>query len=321
MAIYLVTGPPGAGKTTYAQEHMRPGDQLIDFDLIKNESDSERVARARRLDLEDQAKDYNGGDVWITRSLPAAADREEFSDRIGVTKSYVLETPKETSRQRAISRDGDTSHAQYIDQWWEKYSPSSRDEVIKPPDRGNTMSDHQNPDTSHENSAADTATDSPAKKPLSEMSPAEAADYWKSYSRKHESENRRLVEQVDQLTNAAKHFEDQLKQREHELNAQWGKKLAAQSVELLASKLGFADPSDATRFLDLTDVMSDGDVNTKALEEKLTDLAKDRPYLIQKIEDDARLRARRIHRAESEGDKTPQKTRAADALRSYARNK
>ena len=31
---YLICGPPGAGKTTYALKHMSPGDVIIDFDML-----------------------------------------------------------------------------------------------------------------------------------------------------------------------------------------------------------------------------------------------------------------------------------------------
>jgi hypothetical protein len=35
--VVLVCGPPGAGKTTYAKQHARPADIVIDLDLIADE--------------------------------------------------------------------------------------------------------------------------------------------------------------------------------------------------------------------------------------------------------------------------------------------
>lgn len=34
MTLYLVTGPPAAGKTTWVREHAQPGDITIDYDTI-----------------------------------------------------------------------------------------------------------------------------------------------------------------------------------------------------------------------------------------------------------------------------------------------
>jgi tRNA uridine 5-carbamoylmethylation protein Kti12 len=34
MTLYIITGPPCAGKSTYAQAHAKPGDMVIDLDRI-----------------------------------------------------------------------------------------------------------------------------------------------------------------------------------------------------------------------------------------------------------------------------------------------
>lgn len=34
MALYVVTGPPGAGKTTWVTEHAKQGDVVIDYDRL-----------------------------------------------------------------------------------------------------------------------------------------------------------------------------------------------------------------------------------------------------------------------------------------------
>ncbi|HJD68625.1 MAG TPA: ATP-binding protein [Corynebacterium kroppenstedtii] len=36
MALYIITGPPAAGKTTYIETHAKPGDIRIDYDAIAN---------------------------------------------------------------------------------------------------------------------------------------------------------------------------------------------------------------------------------------------------------------------------------------------
>jgi predicted ATPase len=34
MAVYVITGPPAAGKSTYVREHAKPGDITIDYDTL-----------------------------------------------------------------------------------------------------------------------------------------------------------------------------------------------------------------------------------------------------------------------------------------------
>lgn len=34
MTVYIITGPPAAGKTTWVRDHAKPGDITIDFDTI-----------------------------------------------------------------------------------------------------------------------------------------------------------------------------------------------------------------------------------------------------------------------------------------------
>ena len=36
MTLYVVTGPPASGKTTYVRQHAQPGDVTIDYDALAN---------------------------------------------------------------------------------------------------------------------------------------------------------------------------------------------------------------------------------------------------------------------------------------------
>lgn len=52
-------------------------------------------------------------------------------------------------------------------------------------------------------------------------------------------------------------------------------------VRVIASELGFADPSDAHRFLDVSGIEFDDDGEPKGIKKLLEDLAKAKPYLIK----------------------------------------
>lgn len=90
MALYVITGPPAAGKTTYVQRHAKPGDIRIDLDHIANvlaghETDNhthtERVltlARAARQAAITQALKLEDGDVYIIHSNPNPAHRNRY---------------------------------------------------------------------------------------------------------------------------------------------------------------------------------------------------------------------------------------------------
>lgn len=89
--LHIVTGPPAGGKTTYVEEHARPGDIRIDLDAIANlltgrphgnhahEGYALSVGRAARSAAVQAALPLSADhDVWIIHSRPSKQQRDEY---------------------------------------------------------------------------------------------------------------------------------------------------------------------------------------------------------------------------------------------------
>lgn len=83
--IYIVTGPPASGKTTWVRDHAKPGDITIDFDAIantltppdgqphKHTPQVQTVTKAARQAAIDTALTQTDLDVYIIHSDPGAS--------------------------------------------------------------------------------------------------------------------------------------------------------------------------------------------------------------------------------------------------------
>ncbi len=85
--LYVVTGPPAAGKSTYCREYARPTDAIIDYDLIADALTPPRegvsthdhtdvvkaLAKAARQAAIDKALTLTDCDVYLIHSTPSAA--------------------------------------------------------------------------------------------------------------------------------------------------------------------------------------------------------------------------------------------------------
>lgn len=82
MALTVVTGPPAAGKSTYVQAHAKPGDIVIDYDLIAaalspggdTHDHPRRLAkvayRARSMAIHEALRHVDHIDVWVIHTSP-----------------------------------------------------------------------------------------------------------------------------------------------------------------------------------------------------------------------------------------------------------
>lgn len=90
--IYIVTGPPASGKTTWVRDHAKPGDITIDFDAIANvltPSDGkphkhtpavQAITKAARQAAIDTALGTNDVDVYIIHSAPGASTVQRYQE-------------------------------------------------------------------------------------------------------------------------------------------------------------------------------------------------------------------------------------------------
>ena len=84
MTVYVVTGPPAAGKSTWIREHAKPGDITIDYDTLAQalspgvasdpaeqpEYLTEIVMAARTAAIDEATYDHSGHDVYLVHAMP-----------------------------------------------------------------------------------------------------------------------------------------------------------------------------------------------------------------------------------------------------------
>ena len=136
--VYLVYGPPMAGKSTFVREQMMRGDIVVDMNRLfeavsmqpsydKSENLFSNVAGIHAL-LIDNIKTRMGkwGDAWIIGGYPEKFKRERTADELGAELVYI-----EASKDECIARlvaDQQRQHVQkewrgYIDKWFERFQP------------------------------------------------------------------------------------------------------------------------------------------------------------------------------------------------------
>lgn len=93
MALIVVTGPPAGGKSTWVREHARPGDIIVDYDLLAgaltapsaDAHDHTRTVRdvafrARSAAIREALKHLDQVDVYLIHSLPSADVAAKYAE-------------------------------------------------------------------------------------------------------------------------------------------------------------------------------------------------------------------------------------------------
>lgn len=120
--IRLITGPPASGKSTYVRDNARPGDAIIDLDLLDGDSVL-RAALEESLHLRGSQKD-----VWVTRTLPDPADRKGFAEYIKADSVITLDDASEEELHARLEGSPDAESRREGIRRWFSLNPRNGDE-------------------------------------------------------------------------------------------------------------------------------------------------------------------------------------------------
>lgn len=127
--LTVITGAPCAGKSTYARQHRRPGDIVIDFDDLAQALGSgvthdhadhirEVAAAAWSSAVREAIRQHRAGRrVWIVDTRPSAHRREDY-DRAGA-RMVVLTVGAAELHRRADADRSPSAHRR-IDEYLAK---------------------------------------------------------------------------------------------------------------------------------------------------------------------------------------------------------
>ena len=192
--IRLITGPPASGKSTYVRDNAKPGDAIIDLDLLDGDSVL-RAALEESLHLQGSQKD-----VWVTRTLPDPADRKGFAEYIKADSVITLNDASEEELHARLEGSPDAESRREGIRRWFSLNPRNGDERNTDMPQENLSANDVTEETPEgENLNAEKATQENAAGDASEPSTSEEylkaqienltkqVEQWKSHSREWEA--------------------------------------------------------------------------------------------------------------------------------------
>lgn len=135
--VYLITGAPCSGKTTFARERMQAGDVIIDIDDIWQQvsgqprytkpSTLKPVVFATRKAQEEQIQMRAGTwrNAFVIHSLPLSMDRRREAERLNA-EIITIDTPKEECLERLRNNPQGrnvSEYEKYINNYFMMFSP------------------------------------------------------------------------------------------------------------------------------------------------------------------------------------------------------
>lgn len=135
--VYLITGAPCSGKTTFARERMQAGDVLVDIDDIWQQiSGQPRYTKpyslnplvfATRDAQEDLIRTRAGTwrNAFVIKGLPLAMDRRRTAEKLGA-EVITIDTPKEECLERLRKNPNGRNVAEYeklINNYFDMFVP------------------------------------------------------------------------------------------------------------------------------------------------------------------------------------------------------
>lgn len=126
---YVIYGPPGSGKTTYAKQNMSAGDIVIDFDALYSAltfqptreheaSTFDRVENLRRYLIRTIPDFPEIRHTWVIFCAPTEKERKELS-ALGA-QFVLMKTDERECVRRCVARGGDYVFWKRVVQKWFK---------------------------------------------------------------------------------------------------------------------------------------------------------------------------------------------------------
>lgn len=212
--IRLITGPPASGKSTYVRDNAKPGDAIIDLDLLDGDSVL-RAALEESLHLRGSQRD-----VWVTRTLPDAADRKGFAEYIKADSVITLNDASEEELHARLEGSPDAESRREGIRRWFSLNPRNGDERNTDMPQEILSANVGTEETPEgENLNAETATQENAAGDASEPSTSEEdlkaqienltkqVEQWKSHSREWEARAKKGRKSEDADDSAADRLE------------------------------------------------------------------------------------------------------------------
>lgn len=128
--VYLVYGPPCAGKTTWVDSVANSDDLIIDIDRIwECLCNSDRYHKPNRIKanvfgvrdaLIDMVKVRKGmwRNAYIIGTYPLRTDRDRICSQLRAREIFIYE-----SKEECMGRASDEKWKQYINEWFDDYVP------------------------------------------------------------------------------------------------------------------------------------------------------------------------------------------------------
>lgn len=133
--VFLVYGPPCAGKSTWVNQTAERGDVLMDMDAIffaisgcsmhDHPNNLNKTAYAVRDTILEQIRMRAGNwhDAYVMGGYPRKLQRESLAQRLGAELVYIEATPEEAKARAVASRGALADEwCGYIDKWFREYT-------------------------------------------------------------------------------------------------------------------------------------------------------------------------------------------------------